>query len=308
MISKKPKLVIGVSGASERTKSVRAMMKQIGEEGAQPVFLSPGKFPKRSALEHLAQIEALVLMGNNYDIDPGCYLHRYPEDSPKRQLHPQTHSEYNTLKSKARAHYETEMLTRALSLGMPVLGICGGMQRINVHCGGTLHQHLPDLVGCDKHMQNKQGIALHVPVMPIIIKEGTMLGNIAGGIRNAFIKSQQQCPTVIMENSLHHQAMDRIGHGLQVSAVTDSVRMKNGTNGYLPEAIEPDPEGKFAKQFILGVQWHPEFGASSLGQHIVQHVIVAARKFAREHCSPVVRKKMVFGHVKSVKTSTVIPA
>jgi gamma-glutamyl-gamma-aminobutyrate hydrolase PuuD len=70
-----------------------------------------------------------------------------------------------------------------------------------VLCGGTLHQHIPDLVGCDKHMQHKQGIAPHIPVVPILIKDGTTLAHIAQGIKMPFISGNSSgSPKVIMEN------------------------------------------------------------------------------------------------------------
>lgn len=297
-------IVIGVSGASAQTKSVRAMMKQIEDEGATPVFLSSKARNMRSAIiEDMGKIHALAVMGNNYDIDPKRYVDRYGRNDPKRQIHPQTRSEMNTPRGRERALYETAMIQSAIAAKMPLLGICGGMQRINVLCGGTLHQHVPDLVGCDKHMQNKQGIAPHIPVIPIIIKDHTTLAKIACDIDMPFVRDESDdCPKVIMENSLHHQAVDRIGQHLRVCAVTDSVRMKDGTAGYLAEAIESDPNGALRTQFILGVQWHPEFGASSLGQRIVQHLIKAAQDYAKKKPGPR-KKSLAFEAVRSVQTS-----
>ena len=276
------KLTIGVSGASARTKSVRAMMKQVRDEGCVAVFLESAHKNLRLAIESdLARIEALVVMGNDRDIDPKHYIHRYADGDPKRAVHPQTKNESGHPKGNARARYEEAAIKKALERGMPLLGICGGMQRINVICGGTLHQHIPDLVGCDKHMQQRRGIAPHIAVVPILIKDGTTLAQIAGSIKMPFVKDSDACPKVIMENSMHHQAIDRIASQLRVCALTDTVKMQGGTMGYLAEAVEADPEGEYGGQCILGVQWHPEFGASSLGQKIVRHMIAAAQDFAR---------------------------
>lgn len=290
-------ITIGVSGMSAHTKSVRAMMRQIREEGAAPVFLSSHVRSLPAAITRdLKRIDALVLMGNDLDIDPGRYTHRYPEGSHKRKCHPQTKSELSAPKSAARARYEETMLKAALAAKMPVLGICGGMQRINVMLGGTLHQHLPDLVGSDKHMQARRGIALHIPVVPIVIKEDTTLAEIADSIKMPFARCHSAMePKVIMENSLHHQALDTIAPGLRVCAVTDTVRLPDGRMGYLAEAIESDPDGQYAGQCILGVQWHPEFGASSLGERIVRHIAQAARQFSRAR-----KNRIAFACVTSI--------
>ena len=274
-------ITVGISGHSLHSKSVRAIMRQIRREGHRGIFLNSQTTNMKSLIHQtMGAIDALILMGNNLDIDPKEYLHRYPAGDPKAIIHPMTRSELDLPASAARARFEKALLEKALGCGLPILGIWGGMRRINVLCGGTLHQHLPDLVGCNKHMQNKQGIAPHVPVVPIIIKDDTLLSLIAQDIRMPFCKDHpSEGPKVIMENSIHHQAIDRVGDGLRVSAVTDTVKMKDGRFGYLPEAIEADPEGRFSGQFLLGVQWHPEFGASDIGERIIRHITQAALTF-----------------------------
>ena len=202
---------------------------------------------------------------------------------PKCHIHPQTRSELTTVRGKARARYEEAMLKQVLACGIPVLGICGGMHRINVLCGGTLHQHIPDLVGCDKHRQHKQGIAPHIPIVPIVIKDHTMLADMASGIQAPFVKKDEaDCPKVIMENSMHHQAVDIVAPDFRVCAVTDTIRFSQCRYGFMVQAIEADPEGKYGKQFALGVQWHPEFGARALGVRIASHLIKAASAYAKK--------------------------
>ncbi len=272
-----PKIIVGVSGKSIATDSVRAMMAQLKNAGAVGLFLSHDALSaQEAAARDIDSIDALVVMGNDRDIAPENYLHRYEAGDAKAKRHPETISELECPLGTKRAEYEERMLQQALARKMPILGICGGMQRLNVMLGGTLHQHLPDLVGCNKHMQRDAGIPEHIAVLPILIKEETLLHAIVGQSQKSYIKTtQSNCPKVIMENSMHHQALDKIGDGLHVNAITDSVKRGKGEAAFLAMGIETDPEGKFAGQFIVGVQWHPEFGASSAGERICDALIHA---------------------------------
>lgn len=274
------KLIIGVSGQHIMTPSVRSMMKQLRDHGANPVFLSSYESDITLDIKRdIAWVDGLVLMGNDLDIDPKAYIKHYPEGDKRRCIHPETKIETECMVGKKRARYEELMLQAALACTMPVLGICGGMHRMNVMHGGTLHQHIPELVGSDKHMQQKQGIAPDVPVIPIIIKEDTMLADIAADIPVPYVRKEDKCSKVLMENSMHHQAIDIVASPFRVCAVTDSVKRPNGTNAFMAMAIEPDPEGELWGQFVLGVQWHPEFGASCLGGLIVEHLLEETQEF-----------------------------
>jgi putative glutamine amidotransferase len=280
MVRKTGKSTVGISGHSKLSKSVLSMMQQIRSEGGLPLILNNQMDCVPKAIEtDIATIDALIVLGNDLDIDPNLYLKRYAKDDPKAQIHPETSSELLNPRGKRRARYEEILLKKAVERKIPILAICGGMQRLNVLYGGTLHQHLPDLVGCNKHEQRASGVHMHIPVLPILIKEETMLAQIASAVKMKHVKHGSQCPKVIMENAMHHQALDRIAPIFQVAAITDTVKRSCGTAGYIAMAIESDPEGTCAKQFILGVQWHPEFGASSLGEQIIRHLIGASRHY-----------------------------
>jgi putative glutamine amidotransferase len=119
---------------------------------------------------------------------------------------------------------------RALERDLPLLGICRGMQIINVARGGTLHQDLPERAGHDHHRRvpgSFEGSDHDVRLLA-----GSLAARAAG---------EQLHPT----KSHHHQGVDRVGEGLQVTGWADV--------DDLPEAIE-EPRNRFA----LGVQWHPE--------------------------------------------------
>ncbi|NBX03070.1 MAG: hypothetical protein EBR02_03195 [Alphaproteobacteria bacterium] len=271
-------VTIGISGAANNTESVQAMVAAVERAGAKPLLICDhtARNPERDAKD----LHAIIFMGNDFDIAPESYVHRYPEGDARRNIHLQTRCELSAPESAARAIYENALMEIALKMRMPILGICGGMQRLNVICGGTLHQHVPDMVGDDRLMQNKTGICPREPVVPIVIPTDTRLAVIAQSIAMSFVKSGENCPLVLMENSLHHQSIDRLGDGLRVCSMSDVVPRGDGTTDYIIKGIEADPSGIYGEQFILGVQWHPEFGASPIGARITEHLVQHAKEFA----------------------------
>jgi putative glutamine amidotransferase len=117
---------------------------------------------------------------------------------------------------------------RALECDVPLLGICRGMQVLNVARGGTLHQHLPDVVGHDGHATAPGRFDVH----PVRVAPGTHTGSILGA--RATVRSG------------HHQGLDLLGNGLIASAWSFDGAV---------EAIEAP-----GRRFALGVLWHPEQG------------------------------------------------
>ncbi|MCC3778239.1 gamma-glutamyl-gamma-aminobutyrate hydrolase family protein, partial [Streptomyces sp. UNOB3_S3] len=129
-----------------------------------------------------------------------------------------------------RDAWELALLDAALAAGVPLLGICRGMQLMNVHAGGTLCQHLPDEVGHTGHNPAPGTFADHV-VKPV---PGTLTAELLS-----------DDPAVDVATH-HHQSVARLGDGLIASAFAE-----DGT----VEALEyAEPSSGFA----LGVQWHPE--------------------------------------------------
>ena len=270
---------IGISCANMETPSAQAMIKRVSEAGGNTVLIA--NHAQRDERDDFESISGLVVMGNDFDIDPIHYMNRYPEGDPRRQIHPLTKSEVECEHARARGRYENAIMTRVLRAKMPMLCICGGMQRLNVLCGGTLHQHVPDMTGHNRLMQHKHGIDGTTATIPIVIEPATRMSIIAKKIQMQFVQSKTPgLPTVIMENSFRHQSIDMVGEGLRVCALSDVVRQEDGTSRYLIEAIESTPEGAYGKQFLIGVQWHPEFCASEIGKMLVKDFMRYATSYA----------------------------
>jgi putative glutamine amidotransferase len=185
---------------------------QVAAAGGVPVLLPP--LPGIAAA--VDRIDGLLLTGGG-DIDPG----RYGE-----QPHPAT-----SRVSRARDAAELELLGAAVAAAKPVLGVCRGMQLLNVARGGTLRQHLPDGAG---HTPVPGAFGTH----PVRVAAGTRLAGILGANGSGV-----DVPTS------HHQAIDRLGAGLVATAWAE--------DGVI-EAVEPGVDGG---QFLLAVQWHPEAGS-----------------------------------------------
>jgi gamma-glutamyl-gamma-aminobutyrate hydrolase PuuD len=163
--------------------------------------------------ETLDAVDGLIFTGGS-DLDPELY---------GQDAHPETSGIV-----PARDRAELALLSAALERDMPVLAICRGSQVLNVALGGDLVQHLPDVVGHDRHKEDPGVFGDH----DVTIEGGTRLSEIIDG--HVPVKSH------------HHQGFGRLGEGLRAVAHAD--------DGTL-EAVE-DPQRRFA----LGVLWHPEAG------------------------------------------------
>jgi putative glutamine amidotransferase len=146
-----------------------------------------------------------------------------------------------------RTAFEYAATKGALAGGIPVLGICGGQQLLNVVLGGTLIQHIPDEVAdCVAHRQpnprNEPGHAVRVIA-------GTLLHRITSA-------------ATLAVNSAHHQAVKEGGPGIIINAVAE--------DGVV-EGIE-DPRHRFC----LGVQWHPEFEINEADRRIFRVFVEVA--------------------------------
>jgi putative glutamine amidotransferase len=189
----------------------------VAAAGGLPVLLPP----MDGVAGVLPRIDGLVLSGGG-DVDPARYGAARDEASgPANQ---------------ARDEAELELCRRAVAAGLPLLGVCRGLQVVNVAFGGTLHQHLPDLVGHDGHSPEVSGYGTH----KVSVAPGSRLSAVLG-------QTEAAVPTH------HHQAIDRLGTGLVATAWTD--------DGVIEAAeFQQSSEGWPTAPFMLAVQWHPEAG------------------------------------------------
>jgi putative glutamine amidotransferase len=206
----------------------------IQRAGGLALMLPPDQHLTEEPDEVLGLLDGLILAGGA-DIDPSSY------DQP---AHPETHDTV-----PERDAFELALARAAIERDMPLLGICRGMQLLNVACGGTLLQHLPDLLGHEEHRRVPGSFdgAEH----DVTLLDGSIAQRAAGESTHS-------------TRSHHHQGVDCVGAGLVVSGTSDLDQ--------LPEAIElPD------KRFVLGVQWHPEADPHSA---VVGALVQAAGRFA----------------------------
>lgn len=178
--------------------------------GGRAVLLPPDDGAVQETVEAL---DGLLLIGGA-DVDPALYgAAPHPRTSGVRP---------------ERDRAELGLLGAALALRLPVLGVCRGMQVLNVALGGTLHQHLPEVVGHEGHRPAKRG---SFNPHKVTLALGSRIHRILG--------------SEVTGASYHHQGIATLGEGLRAVGHTG-----DGTI----EAVESDDPD----QFLFGVLWHPE--------------------------------------------------
>lgn len=204
-------------GGWERPSAVlpESYYELVASAGARPLLLPPqrtaGPGPGFGAADVIAVLDGLVLTGGG-DVDPSSY---------GEAAQPEVRG-VNPLRDAS----ERALLAAALLVDLPVLAVCRGCQILNVELGGTLHQHLPTVVGHDGHRS-----------APLVF--GEVKVTVAPDTRTSSVFGTST--TVLCS---HHQSIDQLGQGLVPTAYAD--------DGVI-EAVELR-----GAPFVLGVQWHPE--------------------------------------------------
>ncbi|MDN5942802.1 MAG: gamma-glutamyl-gamma-aminobutyrate hydrolase family protein [Nitrospira sp.] len=203
-------------GGSEPTYFLRARyIRAIEELGGVPLVL-PLLADRPTRRRLLQQIDGVLLTGSGPDLPPSLYgeRQRYPFE----------------IVSKRRANFELDMVHLAQQADVPLLGICGGMQTMNVACGGSLFQDIASQVSTSHtHRQHTRATNLSHTVA---VEPDSLLRRI--------VRS-----TSMRVNSSHHQSVKTVAPSLIASAMAPDG---------IVEAIESP-----AHRFFLGIQWHPEF-------------------------------------------------
>ena len=211
----------------ERYELAYAVVDAVARAGGEPVLL-----PFHEAGRLPTFVDAMIFSGGN-DPDPAAWGEAW-------------HPACNRVDPRREAH-ERRLVAQAERRGIPALGVCFGMQAMNLVRGGSLIQHLPDLPGRADHSRGGDWGRRH----GVAVEPGSLFGRVVGG---------GELPV----NTSHHQAVGRVGDGLRAVA-----RAADGT----VEAIE-DP----SRPFWIGVQWHPERQADEPRQAALFAGLVSAAR------------------------------
>jgi putative glutamine amidotransferase len=209
--------------------SPMSYVRAVQRAGARAVLLVADPDDTARPADVLRSVDAVIVSGGASDVAPGCY---------GAERHPATAAE-----EPGRDAFEIALVRAAAEQGVPVLGICRGMQLVNVAYGGSLVQHLPDVLGRDDHRVVPAEFADH----EVRLEAGSLAARAAGRERERV-------------RSHHHQGVERLGDGLRATgwATADDTI----------EAVE-DPDA-----YVLGVLWHPEEDEAS---RVVSALVEAAR-------------------------------
>ncbi len=245
----KPLIAIPLPHAGDPEYAQRAIPqyeRAIEVSGAQPVRIPLDRTPAE-VMKLIERCDAVLLPGSKADVDPAKF---------DAERHPKTEAA-----DPKRDTVDELLLQDAYNMRKPVLGICYGLQILNVYRSGTLVQHIESSVN---HEAGRKVAVAHT----VEIEPGSKLAKIVKAIENA----HENSALPISVNSSHHQSADVIGDGLRIVARCP----EDGIIEAL-EATSPD-------HFVLAVQWHPErsFDDDERSRAIFKALVEAAEQKHKE--------------------------
>ena len=220
-----------------------------------PVLL-PAAGPKMCVELLLERLDGLILTGGVSNIEP----HHYGQ-APRYD---------DTVRDPGRDHLVLPLICAAVDRGMPVFGICRGIQEMNVAFGGTLHQYLHEVPGREDHRRRRE-----LP-MAEAMDAKHRLTLTPGGVLAGMVGAES-----MRANSLHGQGLDELGERVRVEAVSE-----DGTIEAISIAGAPS--------FALGVQWHAEWRVDAFQLHrtMFRHFAAAVHAHARRRVAPPVPQRI----------------
>jgi putative glutamine amidotransferase len=208
----------------------RNYFEAIARAGGLPIALP---HDRDLAADYLERLDALVVTGGHFDVDPALF------GEPTR--HP------SVTTKDGRTAFELAVTRGAVARDLPLLGICGGEQLLNVALGGTLIQHIPDSV--PDALAHEQPDPRDRPGHLVRVSPGTLLHRVTGAEELAV-------------NSAHHQAVLQVAPGCLA-------------NAHAPDGVVEGIEAS-GLRFCLGVQWHPEFVLGEGDRRLFEALVAAA--------------------------------
>ncbi len=244
----------------------RAVEQAGGEPVRIPLDQPTDEAMKLEVLKLIKSCDGVLLPGSNADIDPSKFG--------------ATRSPHTAAADPRRDTVDELLLQDAYNLRKPVLGICYGLQTLNVYRAGSLIQHIPDFLPGDLRTRINHEAGKKVAVAHAVeIERDSKLAEIVNGITNG--KDREGTKLVVPVNSSHHQSAETIGNGLRIVA-------RCPDDGII-EALE----GTAPDHFVLAVQWHPErsVGEDESSRAIFRALIEAAEIKAMETKAAAARPK-----------------
>ena len=187
----------------------------------------------------IESVDGILITGGNFDLDPKHFGAKYRHEKVQTK--------------DTRTTFELSLAQFALEKDMPILGICGGQQLLNVAFGGTLIQHIPDEI--DNALNHEQINPRNESSHNINIERESQLFKI--------VKKKK-----MLVNSAHHQSVNKVASGFK-------------TNAFADDGVIEGIEAKNCN-FCIGVQWHPEFEIDEGDKKLFSSFVSAASKYAKQ--------------------------